>query len=71
MTDDDTSSRPDGPSFRGRSLEGADLSGRDLRGTDFTGADLRSASFRDAQFGVAPRVGVAVADSLDQQAFGF
>ena len=63
MTDDDTSSRPDGPSFRGRSLEGADLSGRDLRGTDFTGADLRSASFRDAQFGVAPRVGVVMLGS--------
>ena len=60
MTDDDTSSRPDGPSFRGRSLEGTDFSGRDLRGADFTGADLRSADFRDAQFGVRPRVGVVI-----------
>lgn len=60
MTDDDTSSRPDGPSFRGRSLEGADFSGQDLRGADFTGADLRSAKFREAQFGVEPRVGIAM-----------
>ena len=60
MTDDDTSSPPDGPSFRGRSLEGADFSGQDLRGADFTGADLRSAKFREAQFGVEPRVGIAM-----------
>ena len=60
MTDDDTSSPPDGPSFRGRSLEGADFSGQDLRGADFTDADLRSANFREARFGVEPRVGIVM-----------
>jgi hypothetical protein len=60
MTDEDIGSRPVAESFRGRSLDEADFAGIDVRGADFTGASLRSASFRGAQFGVTPRVGVAM-----------
>jgi hypothetical protein len=60
MTNDDSTDRILGTSFRGRSLVGADFSGRDVRGADFIGADLRGADFTDATFGVAPRTGIVL-----------
>ena len=60
MSDDASSERLIGRSFRDRSLDGADFGGKDVRSADFTGADLRNADFTDARVGVAPRKGVVI-----------